>query len=168
MCRAGWARVGQASRSPRAQVRERALSNRYILVVDDDVDARQIFSAVIAYHGGLVRTVPTARHALRLLRFMRPDVIVTDISMPNESGLWLVRRLRERGETIPMIAVTGYDTPRETLLEAGFDAAFTKPVDHGRLIQALHELAGSTRVSRERRRVLPFRPVSRRPSARRP
>jgi two-component system OmpR family response regulator len=159
--------VVQASRSARVQVRERALTNRYILVVDDDVDALQIFHAVIAYHGSLVRTVPTARHALRLLRYMRPDVIVSDISMPNESGLWLVRRLRERGETIPMIAVTGYDTTTETLLEAGFDAAFTKPVDHGRLIQTLRDLAGGIRASRDRRRVLPFRPVSRRSSARR-
>jgi two-component system OmpR family response regulator len=159
--------VVQTSRSPRAQVRERPLTNRYILVVDDDVDARQIFSAVIAYHGGLVRTVATARHALRLLRFMRPDVIVSDISMPNESGLWLVRRLRERGETIPMIAVTGYDTPTQTLLEAGFDAAFTKPVDHGRLVQTVRDLADGTRASRDRRRVLPFRPVPPRPSSRR-
>ncbi len=129
------------------------------------MDAREIFTAVIAYHGGLVQAVPSARHALRLLRCMHPDVIVADIAMPNQSGLWLARRLRQRGEVVPMIAVTGLDTPSATLLEAGFDVAFTKPVDHARLIQTLRDLAGSP-VKRRDRRVIPFHPVARRRSPR--
>ena len=159
--------VVQAPRPSGATVTDRVLANRYILVVDDDMDAREIFSAVIAYHGGLVRTVPTARHALRLLRFMRPDVIVSDISMPNQSGLWLVRRLRQRGDTIPMVAVTAYATPPAVLLQAGFDVAFEKPVDHGRLVQTLRDLAASSGRSHDRRRVVPLRPLDRRHSPRR-
>jgi CheY-like chemotaxis protein len=153
------------SQATRVSGVDRVLTNRYILVVDDDLDAREIFTAVIAYHGGLVRAVPSARHALRLLRFMRPDVIVADIAMPNQSGLWLVRRLRQRGEFVPMIAVTGLDTPSAMLLDAGFDVAFSKPVDHGRLIQTLHDLS-EERVRPRDRRVIPFRPVPRRRSSR--
>jgi len=157
--------VAETSRVSRASGPERVLTNRYILVVDDDVDAREILSAVIGYHGGLVRAVPSARQALRLLRCMRPDVIVADIAMPNESGVWLVRRLRQRGDLVPMMAVTGLDTPPATLIEAGFDVAFTKPVDHARLIQTLRDLAGGA-VKRRDRRVIPFHPVPRRRSPR--
>jgi CheY-like chemotaxis protein len=140
---------------------DRILTNRYILVVDDDPDAREIFTAVIAYHGGLVRTAETARHALRLLKFMRPDVMISDIAMPNESGLWLVRRLRQRGDTLPVIAVTGFDTPADKMRDAGFDVSFTKPVDQNRLIQTLHTLAAGPGSVRDRR-VVPFRPAPRR------
>lgn len=150
----------QTRRSAPQDAPDRILANRYILVVDDDPDAREIFTTVIAYHGGLVHTASSARHALRLLSFMRPDVMVSDIAMPNQSGLWLVRRLRQRGDTVPIVGVTGYDTPPDVMRDAGFDAAFTKPVDHGRLIQTLHRLA-TTPVRARDGRVVPFRSVAR-------
>jgi CheY-like chemotaxis protein len=153
--------VVQTSRPSAQDASDRILANRYILVVDDDSDARDIFTAVIAYHGGLVHTASSARHALRLLSYMRPDVMISDIAMPNQSGLWLVRRLRQRGDTVPIIGVTGYDTPAEAMRDAGFDVAFTKPVDHGLLIQTLHRLATTPARARDRR-VLPFRPGARR------
>ena len=151
--------VAELSRTSAEAAPQRILANHYVLVVDDDADAREIFTAVLAYHGAFVRTARTAREALKLLTLMRPDVIISDIAMPNQSGLWLVRRLRQRGDSVPVIGVTGLDTSPEEMRRAGCDVGFTKPVDHGLLIQTLHAL-----TARRRHRARPALPFSRTPA----
>ena len=125
------------------------LSGLHVLVVDDNRDARLIYKAVLAHWGAFVTAVASASAASRTLRQMRPDVIVTDLSMPGHDGLWLARWLRRRalrsGIRIPTIAITARDDiyGRDAMLEAGLDDWLVKPVSHRDLIRAISSAVSS-------------------------
>jgi len=81
-----------------------------VLVLDDDEDARYILGRVLTYAGAVVRTAASAREAVMALDDGRDDidVIVTDYSMPGDTGLRLLAHARDRPRPVPMIALTGY------------------------------------------------------------
>lgn len=105
-----------------------------ILVVDDDEDARELLRALLESRGAVVLAAGSVADALTGLE-RGPDVIVSDIAMPEADGYSLVRAVRalERGSErrLPIIAVTAYAgaSDRARALEAGFDLHFAKPVD---------------------------------------
>jgi len=133
----------RARRLPRDLLRD-----VHVLVVDDNEDALDIFTAFFRYFGAHVVTSNTARSALGIVQSARVNVVVSDLMMPGEDGLWLihqVRRLRpERGGTIPMVAVTAYRyTYNENhISEKGFEAYLTKPIDAYDLITTVARLVG--------------------------
>lgn len=112
-----------------------ALVGVHVLVVDDDDDARQLIRTILQYCGALVTVVPSAREAMRTLARVTPDVVLSDIAMPNEDGYWLIGQLRalqpDRGGAIPAIALTahGHLHGPDRTLEAGFQAHLRKPID---------------------------------------
>jgi CheY-like chemotaxis protein len=124
-----------------------ALSGVHILVVDDDPDARELFQTVFEYCGALVTTAGSAREALGVLERLLPDTIVTDISMPQHDGHWLIRQIRslppERGGAIPAVALTAYGV-HAAQHEAGgaFQAYLGKPIDPWHLCRVIASLAG--------------------------
>ena len=79
--------------------------------------------------------------ALELLEKNRWDVVITDIGMPQLSGYDLIRQARQRGHRIPMIAVTGFDTPehRRQIVLHGFAHYLTKPFDAEQLVAVVAE-----------------------------
>ncbi len=81
--------------------------------------------------------------ALQLLTENRWDVVVTDIGMPRLSGFDLIRRARERGQRVPMIAVTAFDAPehRRQIFRHGFAYHLTKPFDPDHLVAVVGETA---------------------------
>src|SRR5262245_20878293 len=125
------------------------LSGLHVFVVDDNRDARLIYKAVLAHWGAFVTTVASAAAASRTLKQMRPDVIVTDLSMPGHAGLrlarWLRRRALRSGIRIPTIAITARDDiyGRDAMLEAGLDDWLVKPVSHRDLIRAINSAVSS-------------------------
>ena len=120
-----------------------ALVGIHVLVVDDDQDARDLLRTVLEYSGALVTIVGAADEALRVLERVMPDVIVTDIAMPDHDGYWLVRQVRtlapERGGGAPMIAVTAHGETHapERTLSAGFQAHLRKPLDPWELCRSI-------------------------------
>lgn len=110
------------------------LDGVHILMVDDDADARVICEAMLRYAGATVRIAASALAAVRVLRHLRPDVVITDLSMPHNDGLWLIDWIRDRdsrrGDHLPVVAITArddlYDFP--TAHEHGLDAYLRKPV----------------------------------------
>jgi CheY-like chemotaxis protein len=116
-----------------------------VLVVDDDVDAQQAIAAILELHGAEVATAASAASALAALQRRRPDVLVTDIGMPDADGYDFMRRLRDRtpGEPIPAVALTGYasSADRERALAAGFAVHLAKPVPPEDLIATVRLLA---------------------------
>src|SRR5262245_58739718 len=80
----------------------------HVLVVEDHDDSRDLWERVLRYAGALVTATHSARQALELCASVRPDVVVTDLSMPEDDGIWLVEQLLARGEQMPVIAVSGY------------------------------------------------------------
>jgi CheY-like chemotaxis protein len=123
------------------------LSGLHLLVVDDNRDARVIYKTLLAHCGAYVSAVASAAAASRALKQIRPDVILTDLSMPGHDGLWLARWIRRRemktGIHIPVVAITARDDiyERDSMLEIGLDDWLVKPVSHRDLIRVVARLA---------------------------
>jgi CheY-like chemotaxis protein len=117
-----------------------------ILVVDDDPDAREIFAASLIHAGAEVQTAASARQALTILKARVPDVVVTDMSMPGEDGLWLLNQIKRHSPEaarVPVVVVTGHAHlyRDRDMLSAGFQRSMTKPVDPWQLCATVRELA---------------------------
>ena len=129
-----------------------ALTGLRVLVVDDDADARDLFTRVLEQCDARVRAVASATTALTTLDSWKPDVLVSDVGMPEESGYVLMRRIRrltpEHGGTIPALAVTAYagEDDVKLALSAGFQAHVAKPVEPVELALAVGSLARGIRV----------------------
>jgi CheY-like chemotaxis protein len=117
-----------------------------ILVVDDNTDGRVLTSLVLTQAGADVKAAASVREALQMLEAERPDVLVSDIGLPDEDGLGLIRHIRqaeaECGGFIPAVALTGYARAedRDRSLTAGFQAHVSKPVDPAELAAAIATL----------------------------
>ncbi len=129
-----------------AQPASKQLSGAYILVVDDDPDARELLGMLLGREGAEVLLVSSGSAAREAIRSRHPDVIVCDVGMPDESGHDFMRRLRASGERagafIPAVALTGHagaEDSRAALL-AGFQLHVSKPLDPPRLLDGLAKL----------------------------
>jgi CheY-like chemotaxis protein/anti-sigma regulatory factor (Ser/Thr protein kinase) len=116
----------------------------HILLVDDNVDARDTLAFAFGALGHQVTTAADAFEALDRTDASRPDVAVLDIGLPGIDGYELADRLRQRdGPGLTLIAVTGYgqQSDRARAQAAGFGAHFVKPVDFDMLLSAVERLA---------------------------
>ena len=114
-----------------------------ILVVEDDDDTRELLRSMLESAGAVVESVESAARARREVFADPPDVLISDIRMPEENGYTLMQSLRAAGIETPAIALTAY-ARREDALEAqaaGFQVHLPKPVDAGRLIDVVARLA---------------------------
>lgn len=130
------------------------LRGKNVLVVEDDEDTREVLTMGLELAGAHVVSVSAAQDALRALDLRVPDVIVSDLGLPDEDGLTLMRAIRKRpaeqGGRVPAVAVTAYtlvDDARETI-RAGFQRHFRKPVDSGALFDTMAQLAALGTVER--------------------
>lgn len=117
-----------------------------ILVVDDEAEAREILVAILTAHGAQVTSVSSAAAAVTLLlnpATPAPEVLISDISMPEVDGYELVRQVRRQGFTLPAVAVTAFNRTEDRLraLTAGFQMHVPKPVEPEELIAVLCSLA---------------------------
>ncbi len=119
-----------------------------VLVVDDEVDAREIVSAVLLEYGAEVKAVATATEALIEVTQFQPHVLVSDIGMPGVDGYGLIQKVRaltkEQGGKVPALALTAYARAedRKRALLAGFELHVPKPIDSAELAVAIARLAG--------------------------
>jgi signal transduction histidine kinase len=117
------------------------LSGTTILLVDDDTDSREMMTFALEQCGATVASVADTSKALACVERLRPDVIVTDLQMPNGSGFDLLRGLRalKGPRPIPVLAVTAHARPEDarSALAAGFTAYLTKPIDIAQMIHVL-------------------------------
>jgi CheY-like chemotaxis protein len=106
----------------------RPLSGVRVLVVDDDEDTRFLLELVVGHAGARVITASSAHDAIEAVP--DADVVVTDYSMPGNTGLWLLERVQERTPAIPVIMVTGYaDSLGKQITQAPFARVLRKPID---------------------------------------
>lgn len=122
------------------------LNRLNILVVEDDPDARELMQAVLEQRGASVCSAESVARAFELLERSLPDLIISDIAMPEEDGIAFIRRLRampvERGSQTPAIAVSAFvaSADRARALAAGFDHYLFKPVDFDQLCATIRSL----------------------------
>jgi CheY-like chemotaxis protein len=117
-----------------------------IVIVDDDADARELLATVLTQRSAQVFAADCAAGAFELVTRERPDLLISDIAMPEEDGYTLVGRVRalavDDGGRTPAIAVTAYAgrADRKRALDAGFDAHFAKPIDIDALVATLLDI----------------------------
>jgi PAS domain S-box-containing protein len=117
-----------------------------ILVVDDDDNTREFLAFLLELHRANVIAVSTASEAMTTLTQFKPDVLLSDIGMPDVDGYMLMRQVRalppEQGGTIPAIALTAYagEIDYQQAMAAGFQRHIAKPIEPQVLIQAIAEL----------------------------
>ena len=113
------------------------LAGLHALVVEDDPDSRDLVEAVLCGFGAQVTSVDSAGAAIRALAAHRPDVLVSDIGLPDEDGLSLIRRIRKMQglESLPAIALSAYASKQDVrqALAAGFQVHVAKPLDPDQL-----------------------------------
>jgi len=117
-----------------------------VLVVDDEADARELFAMVLESCGAEVSTASRASEAYSMIQQDPPQVLVSDIGMPEEDGFSLMRRVRalspSNGGSIPAVAVTAF-TGREhraRALDAGFNLHVGKPFEPQQLVAIVRRL----------------------------
>ena len=121
------------------------------LIVDDEEDAREMLEVMLVGFGAEVKASASAQEALEILEQWKPDVLVSDVGMPNEDGYSLIHQIRaiepSRGGSIPAIALTGYSRPEDRLqlLAAGYQVHLSKPVDLTQLVDAILSLPSRNR-----------------------
>ncbi|MEH2083308.1 MAG: ATP-binding protein [Nostoc sp.] len=130
--------LGAAQSSP--------LSGLEILVVDDDADMQEFLPFMLEQYGATVTVVASAIEALTVLTQSQPNLIVSDIGMPEMDGYMLMRQVRslkpEQGGTIPAIALTAYasEMDRQLAIAVGFQQHISKPVNPEELVKAIASL----------------------------
>jgi CheY-like chemotaxis protein len=123
------------------------LSGIRALIVEDEVDAREMLRMLLVQFGAEIKASASAQEALRILEEWKPDVLVSDVGMPDEDGYSLISQIRalepSRGGLIPAIALTGYSRPEDgsKLLAAGYQVHLSKPVDLAQLVDTILSLA---------------------------
>ena len=129
---------------------ERALTlaGLRVLLVDDEADTRELLGTALTREGAILLTAADGRTALEMFGKLVPDVVVSDIGLPDMTGRALIRRIRRSGigADVCAIAVSGFasqDDARRSL-KAGFDAHVAKPF-------RVHELVGAITTARARR-----------------
>lgn len=124
------------------------LTGLRVVVVEDDDDARDLLVAMLIECGAEVDEARSADEAIALVQRVCPDVLVSDIGLPDHDGYYLIRKVRSlspaEGGRVPAIALTGYADLADSraALRAGYQVHVAKPIDVGLLTQAVANVAG--------------------------
>ncbi len=141
----------QATGSQASVTEDRAalmrLDGLRVLVVDDEADGRRLISKVLADVGADIVAVGSVREAMAALRLAPPQILVSDLGMPEADGFDLIRQVRDAGYTpqqLPAVALTAFANKEHaaTALQQGFQLHVRKPVDADDLIAVVAGLAG--------------------------
>jgi signal transduction histidine kinase/CheY-like chemotaxis protein len=123
------------------------LSGLNVLLVDDDTDTLELMATALSRRQANVTAVSSAGDAIQAIRDKRPDVLISDIAMPEEDGYGLIERIRAledvESQTIPAVAITAYakEEDRRRALSAGFHIYLAKPIELSELISVVAKAA---------------------------
>jgi two-component system, OmpR family, KDP operon response regulator KdpE len=120
--------------------------HKHILVVDDETQITRVLRTSLSTHGYDIRVANDGETALEIMKDWTPDLVITDLAMPNIDGLELCRRLRTRTQVpIIVLSVRGEERTKVKALDAGADDYVTKPF-------GMEELLARVRANLRRRR----------------
>jgi signal transduction histidine kinase len=133
--------------SSRSSVTSCALAGKRILIVDDDDEARSLVESVLRREGAETTSAPSAAKAHELLRSQKPDVLISDLGMPDIDGFEFMKSVKfpdRTLKTVPAVALSAYTSESDQLraLESGFHVHLGKPVEPQRLVDTVVGLAG--------------------------
>jgi PAS domain S-box-containing protein len=139
------ARADAASSRPEPARRPGDLAGLRVLVVEDDPDSLELIRTLLETVGAEVITCTTARQALAAIEQSGADVLIADIGLPLEDGLWLIRQVRRgeaTGRRLPAIALTAFAaaSDKQNVLAAGFDEHVPKPLHLDVLLRRIDDV----------------------------
>jgi PAS domain S-box-containing protein len=129
-----------------------SLDGLLILIVDDEEDSRQLLVQSLTFYGATVIAAKSAKAGLRQLKDKNPDVLVSDIGMPDEDGYSLIRKVRaladDHQKNIVAVALTAFTRPQDRMraLSFGFNNHVGKPVELDELATVIASLTGKLRI----------------------
>lgn len=123
----------------------RTLAGIVIVVIEDEDDSRELIGELLVETGAIVYLAHDAEQGLQHVIRHRPNIIVSDIGMPDRDGCSLISRVRGLegyGAEVPAVAYTGYTSPANvrTAIEAGFTAHLAKPAAPAALLELIEQL----------------------------
>lgn len=130
-----------------ARNRQTALGGLHVLVVDDEPDTLSMITTILEERKVKVTTALSAGEAIKAIERSMPDILVSDIGMPDADGYELIRMIRrlesKQGGNIPAVALTAYarEEDRMRSLSAGYQIHLAKPVEPSELIAVIADLA---------------------------
>jgi CheY-like chemotaxis protein len=119
-----------------------------ILVVDDSDDTREMMAKLLELESFIVVTAEDGRKGFDRARSERPDIIITDINMPDINGIEMIKMLRNESEfsKVPIMAITAYgNTVAAEAIEAGANHASTKPIEFEALMGGIKQLLAASK-----------------------
>ena len=138
--------ISKSSDSKPIEAEPDRFSNLQVLVVEDEIDSRDILTFVLEQEGAQVTSVSSASEALKALDDFSFDLIISDIGMPEVDGYTLMRQIRKlpQGKDLPAIALSAYagQVDREHSLNVGYQRHISKPIDIPQLIDIIMQLIG--------------------------
>ena len=153
--------LAQERRDPaRAEERRREVERRrsrsgairldgvHVLLVEDDDDSRKLLGTILKRYGARVTSTKSAAEALNVFSDDVPDILISDIGMPDQDGYEFIQKLRalppEKGGQTPAIALTGYASrkDKERAFAAGYQQHIAKPIEQTDMIAAIARLVG--------------------------
>lgn len=117
--------------------------SKKILIVDDSEDTREMMTKLLELESFKVVTARDGNAGLDAASDEDPDMIITDINMPNMNGIEMIKRLRSLPniKRVPIMAITAYGNGvAQEALDAGADRAATKPIQFGALVAEIREM----------------------------
>jgi signal transduction histidine kinase len=127
-----------------------SLNNLQVLVVEDHTDNREFIQQILQEAGATVLAACCSQEAIAILEQAQPDVILSDIAMPEEDGYQFIQRVRSsKHKDIPAIALTAYARPEDhrAALSAGFQMHLSKPINAQKLVSAIVQVVERSRSS---------------------
>ncbi len=141
----------ETTKSPSGKLDEmKQLCGLQLLIVDDVEDNRDLLNTLLSYYGADVTLASSAAEGMKLLSQLHPDLLISDIGMPDEDGYQFIKKIRalskENGGNIPAIALTAFAKieDREMALAAGFQRHVTKPINPTEFVKIVADLASET------------------------
>ena len=126
-------------------VAKASLDRVKVVALDDDVDSLAVIARILRKNGAVVQTAGSVEEALKTVQDFVPQVVLSDIGMPDHDGYEFIRRLRAMpgGHAIPAVALTALarSEDRTRALRAGFQMHVAKPVDAHELVAVVQNLA---------------------------
>jgi PAS domain S-box-containing protein len=129
------------------------LAGLLILVVDDEEDTRQLLTQSLTFYGATVISASSAAEGFTELTDKNPDVLVSDIGMPDEDGYSFIRKVRtipdDKLKDIPAVALTGFARAQDRMraLSSGFQNHVAKPVEPDELVTVIASLTGRLQIN---------------------
>jgi CheY-like chemotaxis protein len=144
--------TGQAPPAPQpSATQEKPLEGLKIILVEDDPDSREVLQLFLEQSGAVVKSTDSAQAAINMLAGSGeglPDLLISDLAMPNEDGYTMIGRIRdlpvEKGGAIPALALSAFASleSKQRAVEAGFHRYSTKPFEPDHLIPNILDLVG--------------------------